>query len=142
MFWTLSHRNRVYRRRVEDNILRSTFTQCYVYIRPIDFLHEVFLVSILNHDRSILQSISFRTSNSQNTHTTEKILYSMHLISALNCFEKNTQTLLIVIITLEPLTFTWRLPRGSRFLSACTALNLFGPEKNKNAPLIVLIALH
>ena len=43
---TLSHRNRVYRRRVEENILHSTFTQCYVYIRPIVSLHEVFLYDI------------------------------------------------------------------------------------------------
>ena len=43
--WTLSHRNTVYRRRVEDNILHSTFTQCYVYVQlfPCTLAWSVFV---------------------------------------------------------------------------------------------------
>ena len=124
------------------------------------------------------------------THTTEKILYSMHLTSALNCFEKNTQALLAPVVqTLDsaidrinlypadsvidfcntyPLnnylsggecypTFEQPRPDSYHNLGATQhslgdfhaalgsyqhALLLICVEKNKNALLIVLMALH
>ena len=141
--WTLSHRNRVYRRRVEDNILRSTFTQCYVYIRPIDFLHEVFLVSILNHDRSILQSISFRTSNSQLTKHTHNWKDSVQhaLDIRLKLFREehaNTADSYHNLGATQHSLGDFHSALGSYQ----HALLLICLEKNKNAPLIVLIALH
>ena len=78
------------------------------------------------------------------THKKTHILYSMHLTAALNCFEKNTQALLIVIrdnlgATQHSLG-DFHAALGSyqhalRMLLICL-------EKNKNALLIVLIALH
>ena len=120
--------------------MRSTFTQCYVYIRPIDFLHEVFLVSILNHGRSILQSISFRTSYSQNRHSSkDSVQYALDI--RLKLSQEDTQALLIVIINLGATQHSlgdFQAALGSYQ----HALLLICLEKNKNALLTVLMALH
>ena len=80
-----------------------------------------------------------RTHNSQNTHTTEKILYSMHLISALNCFREehaNTANSYHNLGATQHSLGDFHAALGSyQLLLICV-------EKNKNALLIVLIALH
>ena len=82
-----------------------------------------------------------RTHNSQNTHTTEKILYSMHLTSALNCFEKkhaNTANSYHNLGATQHSLGDFHSALGSYQ----HALLLICLEKNKNALLIVLMALH
>ena len=76
------------------------------------------------------------------THKKTHILYSMHLTAALNCFEKNTQALLIVIRDNLGATQHSLGDFHAALGSYQHALLLICLEKNKNAPLIVLMALH
>ena len=77
------------------------------------------------------------------THKKTHILYSMHLTATLNCFEKNTQALLIVIrdnlgATQHSLG-DFHAALGESYQHALLLICL---EKNKNALLTVLMALH
>ena len=76
------------------------------------------------------------------THKKTHILYSMHLTATLNCFEKNTQALLIVIRDNLGATQDSLGDFHAALGSYQHALLLICLEKNKNALLTVLMALH
>ena len=76
------------------------------------------------------------------THKKTYILYSMHLTATLNCFEKNTQALLIVIRDNLGATQHSLGDFHAALGSHQHALLLICLEKNKNALLTVLMALH
>ena len=142
LFWTLSHRNRVYRRRVEDNILRSTFTHPMLRVYtsnwflawsvfsfhlepwPFDFaVHIISDIELTKHTHNWKDSVQhaldirlklFRKEHANTADSYHNLGATQHSLGDFHAALGSHQHALLLICL----------------------------EKNKNAPLIVLMALH